>query len=90
MPGDNRINQLLEHAEGMITILQEIQQDMQTRHALYSARPEPDPELLRSLKDSAGRAAALEMAIEDDLIGRLIGLNNLLGPLQYLVDRQQD
>lgn len=84
MPGDIRIQALIDHTEAMLTILEKMAADTGEEMTAVQARPEADRHYLAFLQDLKKRAGRLHDLLEEDVITQLIGLNNLIGPIDHL------
>jgi hypothetical protein len=76
-----RINSLVDHAESMLTLLQ----DLRLAYPDLLAGSDPDPHMLAFISDIQNRITILEELIEEDILNQVMGLNNLLGPLKHLL-----
>ena len=87
MPGDQRIQKLFDHTDAMITLLEAIIDEMNELADKQRSKAQPDKETLAFLEDVAERAEVLSEHLEEEIIGKIIGINNLLGPARHLLDR---
>jgi hypothetical protein len=84
MPENSSIRSLIDHTEEMITILEYLGETYAGEVELEKARPEPDAHYIALIQDIQTRIARLADLMEDDVIGQLIGLNNLIGSVEHL------
>ena len=85
MPRDTRIQTIMDHAEAMLAILEDIHQSAMDRAAELGRDPDSNPETIAFLEDFAERAETLAEVVEEDIVAGAIGLNNLAGPIQHLL-----
>jgi hypothetical protein len=90
MPGDQRITELMDHVEAMLSLVDDLDEQAAGRLERLAAQPAPDPHTLAFLNDLRKRLAGLNDLLEEDLIAALIGLNNLLGPVEHLLKEQDE
>ncbi len=86
MPGDSRVNQLMDHTEAMIDLLELIEKDALEKAERVRNQANPHGETIAFLEDFAERAHIMGELLEEDILARIIGLNNLAGPVQHLLD----
>jgi len=84
MAADPRIHKLMDLADEMIEVLEDIQRDMSDRAKTESKKPDPADGKIGFFNSQAKRAGSAIDLIDEDLITILIGLNNLSGPIKYM------
>jgi len=89
MPGDTRIQGLANHADAMVALLEDISSEMLDKAAVLKTKPGYNPEALAFLEDLAVRADDLAELIEEDILSRIMGINNLLGPTLHLLAAEE-
>lgn len=92
MPGDTRINSLIDHVEAMLGALENIATEAAQELESQNQGLAPDPHIISFVEDLRKRVHTLADLLEEDVINQLIGINNLLGPIQHLLkhSRKQD
>lgn len=85
MPRETRIQGVVDHAEAMIELLEQLRAEAQTRAEALQQKAPREEETIAFLQDFAERAAVLAEVVEDEIIGGAIGLNNLAGPIYHLL-----
>jgi hypothetical protein len=88
MAADPRIHGLMDHVEQMIQILEDIQKDMLELEKKENEDTDPDFHKIGFFKSQYKRARNAIDLLNDDLVTILIGLNNLSGPIKYMVDEE--
>ena len=88
MAADPRIHELMDHVEKMIELLTSIQEDMKAKELAESKRSHPDQSKISFFVSQFNRAEKAIDLLDEEMISILIGLNNLSGPILYMVDEE--
>jgi hypothetical protein len=84
MPGDPRINAMIEHIDRIVDLLACISSDAEQEIQSLNEQLGCDPHLIAFLQDLRKRSKALSDLLEEEAVSQLIGINNLLGPVDHL------
>ncbi|MEL7654950.1 MAG: hypothetical protein C4545_05910 [Anaerolineaceae bacterium] len=83
MAVDKRTDQLMAHLESMIQILEDMDQDMQSRIDDENGCENPNKQRIIFYESQKKRLVNLHEILEDDVLTVLIGIRNLSGPIEY-------
>jgi len=84
MTADPRIQEIMDHIDQVLGMLEGIQKDMQRNVEEEHTKVAPNDHKIAFDKSQAVRARSLSDLLEGEVITMLIGLNNLSGPIKYL------
>lgn len=87
MAGDARIEALVGHLDAMLETLAEITARLDERQTELG-QSEAERQMLALVLDERKRAQALAATLEDEILGQIIGLNNLAGVVSNYLARR--
>jgi hypothetical protein len=83
---DRRTDQLMDHVESMLKIIEDMERDMQTRINEEKNDPNPSDSKISFYQSQQRRLAKLADSLEEDVLEMLIGIRNMSGPIEYFKD----
>lgn len=87
---DPRIQELLEHVDSMLDLLDAISEEMKHNYSIEEKEFVSDGHKLSFYNSQKERAKELYKFLENDIISKIIGLRNLSGPIKYLKDEESN
>ena len=83
MAVDKRTDQLMGHVESMLAIIDDMNQDMQSRIDEEKASGNPNESRINFYLSQQKRLIKLTDMLEEEILEILIGIRNISGPIEY-------
>ncbi|HOJ00099.1 MAG TPA: hypothetical protein PLL88_00655 [Anaerolineaceae bacterium] len=83
MAVDKRTDQLMAHVEAMLEIIDDMNQDMQSRIEEENASDAPNDSRINFYTSQQRRLVKLTDLLEEDILEVLISIRNISGPIEY-------
>jgi hypothetical protein len=83
MAVDKRTDQLMGHVESMLAIIDDMNQDMQSRIDEEKASGNPNEPRINFYLSQQKRLIKLTDMLEEEILEILIGIRNISGPIEY-------
>jgi len=86
MAVDKRTDQLMGHVEAMLQIIDDMNQDMQSRIDSENAGEHPSEPRINFYRSQQKRLLKLTDMLEEEILEVLISIRNISGPIEYMED----
>ncbi|NMC47758.1 MAG: hypothetical protein GYA52_13105 [Chloroflexi bacterium] len=86
MAVDKRTDQLMGHVDVMLQIIDDMNQDMQSRIDNEKKNANPSEPRINFYLSQQKRLVKLADLLEEEILEILIGIRNLSGPIEYMED----
>lgn len=83
MAVDKRTDQLMDHVESMLQILEDMNQDMQSRINEEVGSESPNKSKITFYNSQIKRLLNLHDVLDEDILTIIIGIRNISGPIEY-------